>query len=306
MGRQSTPAAPDTRSGLITVAHGNECGGEAEQALVRCRLRRQGGERPVCGDRVQWRSTALGEGVIEAVEPRRSLIERGDFRGRPRPLAANVDRMVIVLADPPGVEPILIDRYLVLARHIGIPAAIWLNKMDRPAPPARAALRHRIEAYAPLLAAIGQGSAHAGEGLDELRHSLAGRCAILVGHSGVGKSSLLNALIPDLALRIGELSATSGRGRHTTTATTLFHLAGGGTLIDSPGVRTLRLDHLPAESVLAASPETRAEVGHCRFRDCRHDRDAGCAVLAPAPAGRITRDRLDSWRRLMAEAIGED
>lgn len=292
--------------GLITVAHGSECVVEAEQVLVRCRLRRRSEQRPVCGDRVRWRPTTPGEGVIEAIEPRRSLIERGDFRGRPRPLAANVDRMVIVLADPPGIEPLLIDRYLVLARHIGIPAAIWLNKIDRLTAAARTALRRQLESYRPLVADIGEGSAHRGEGLDELRRSLAGRCAILVGHSGVGKSSLANELIPDLALRIGALSTASGQGRHTTAATTLFHLPGDGSLIDSPGVRTLRLDHLPVESVLAGFPEIRAEIGHCRFRDCRHDRDAGCAVLAAVDAGRITRERLGSWRRLMAEAKGGD
>jgi ribosome biogenesis GTPase len=300
----SAPAG--TRAGLVTVAHGSECVVEAGDELIRCRLRRRRGARPVCGDRVRWQPTAPGEGVIEAIEPRRSLIERGDFRGRPRPLAANVDRMVIVLAEPPGVEPLLLDRYLVLARHMGIPASAWLNKVDRLTPAAGARLHALLDAYRPQLADIGEGSAHRGEGLDELKRRLADHCAILVGLSGVGKSSLVNALVPDLALRIGALSAASGQGRHTTTTTTLFRLPGGGCLIDSPGVRTLRLDHLPADAVHAGFPEIQAELGHCRFRDCRHQRDAGCAVLAALEAGRITPERLESWRGLLEETAGGD
>ncbi len=293
----------DTESGLVTIAHGGECVVEAPGGeLIRCGLRRRGGARPVCGDRVAWRRTAPGEGVIECVEPRRTLIERGDFRGRPRALAANVDRMVVVVADPPGVDPALIDRYLVLARHIGLDAVLWLNKADRLEPDAAGALVHALQEYGELVAGTGAGSAHRGDGLADLRGFLAGRCGILVGHSGVGKSSLVNALLPDLELRIGELSATSGQGRHTTSATTLFRLPDGGSLIDSPGVRTLRLDHLPTAAVLAGFPEISAQIGHCRFRDCRHQRDAGCAVLAAAGDGRISARRLASFRRLLAEA----
>lgn len=290
------------QSGRVIVAYGAECIVEGESgALVPCVLRRRGG-RPVCGDRVEWHPTADGSGVIERILRRDSLIERGDFRGRPRPLAANVDRMIVVAAVEPGIDSRLIDRYLVLAHHLSLWASLWINKADRLGEQQRATVLAGLETYRSLGIPVTLGSAHEGEGLDELRETLAGHCGILVGHSGAGKSSLVNALIPDLALRIGALSQTSGQGRHTTTATTLFHLPSGGDLIDSPGVRTLRLDHLPADVVLAGFPEIAHYRGQCRFRDCRHDTEPGCAIIAAVESGEITRERLDSLRYLLREA----
>ncbi len=292
-------------AGRVAVAYGREVVVEEEHgALLRCLMRGRRGPRPVCGDRVEYRRTE-GNGIIERVLPRETVIERGDFRGRPRALAANVDLMGVVLAEPPGVDTLLLDRYLVLARHAGLAVALVVNKCDRLPPEAReriaAALSYRGELHGAPLHWV---SARENSGLDALAAELAGRTAILVGGSGVGKSSLINALIPDLALRIGALSEVSGQGRHTTTATTLFRLAGGGALIDSPGVRTLRLDHLPPASVLAGFPEIARYMPECRFNDCRHDREPGCAVRAAAARGAIAADRLRHFHTLLAEAVG--
>ncbi|HKJ94395.1 MAG TPA: ribosome small subunit-dependent GTPase A [Gammaproteobacteria bacterium] len=290
------------RRGRVIVSYGAECIVEDHTGgLVSCQLRRRGG-RPVCGDFVDWHVPSDGSGVIERIRPRHSLIERGDFRGRPRPLAANVDRMIVVAAVEPGIDNRLIDRYLVLARHLALNASLWINKADRLDVEQRQAVMDQLEIYRELDVPVTLGSAHRGDGIDQLRETLAGHCGILVGHSGAGKSSLVNALVPDLALRVGTLSRTGGQGRHTTTATTLFHLPTGGELIDSPGVRTLRLDHLPADVVTAGFPEIAQYLGQCRFRDCRHDTEPGCAINAAVERGAIRPERMESLRYLLAEA----
>lgn len=251
---------------------------------------------------MRWQPTGADEGVIEAIEPRDTLIRRGDFRGRPRPLAANVDLMILVLAEPPGIDAMLVDRYLILARDIGLDIALWLNKSDALPNPRLEAILAQLERYQALVTAIGAGSSRTAGGTAELAAWMAGRTAILVGQSGVGKSSLANALLPDIALRTGALSRASGQGQHTTSTTAGYPLPGGGTLIDSPGVRTLRLDHLSADAVRAGFPDIDALTGQCRFRDCRHRKDAGCAVTAAVSEGRLHPDRIASFHRLMAEA----
>jgi len=291
------------QEGSVAVSYGREVIVEdPEGGLISCLMRRRRGPRPVCGDRVEYRGTDSG-GVIERVRARKTVIERGDFRGRPRALAANVDLMAVVLADPPGLDTLLLDRYLVVARYAGLAVALLVNKRDRLDEPTR----QRIAAALAFRSRIAGASVHwvsarSGDGLDGLSAELAGRIGILVGASGVGKSSLINALIPDLALRIGALSELSGQGRHTTTATTLFRLAGAGAIIDSPGVRTLRLAHLPAAEVRAAFPEIARYATECRFNDCRHDREPGCAVRAAGARADIPPERLTHFHTLLAEA----
>jgi ribosome biogenesis GTPase len=290
-----------TCAGRVVIAYGRDSLVETEDGtLVRCHHRRRLG-RPVCGDFVQWLPSSPGEGSLETIEPRRTLVERGDFRGRPRPTAANVDRMVVVVAPKPGVDRTLIDRYLVLAAHMGIQPALFLNKVDMLKAGEREALLADVRLYPDLDCPVLAGSAETGEGLNALREFLAGHTGILVGQSGVGKSSLINALIPDLELRIGALSEASGHGRHTTTETTLFHLPDGGELIDSPGIRTLRLDHLPREVIVAGYPEIAQWVDRCRFADCRHETEPGCAVRKALDEGLIETRRLESLRTLLAE-----
>lgn len=294
----------DPIQGRVVVSYGREVIVETgDGGLTACLMRRRGGERPVCGDVVSWRPTGDAGGVIERVEPRTTLIERGDFRGRPRPLAANVDVMIMVVAEPPGADTTLIDRYLALAGHVGLATVLLVNKADRLDETGRERLEHTLAFYREELAQpLVFASARDSDGLDDLSEHLQARTAIFVGHSGVGKSSLVNALVPELDLRIGALSATSGQGRHTTTATTLFHLPHGGHIIDSPGVRTLRLDHLPRSAVMRAFPEVERHRHACRFNDCRHNGEPGCAVAGALKRGEIPPERYHSLQTLLAEA----
>lgn len=290
------------RQGRVVMSTGDHClVVDDENNIHRCQLRSKRNQRPVCGDWVQWQAEDTGN-VIEAVEPRRNVIERGDFRGHPRPLAANIDLLILVIAPEPAPDSLLIDRYLVLARTADIPLIIWLNKTDLLTSANQAQINPLIERYQSLGVEVHQGSAMNANAMDKARALTQSRTVILVGQSGVGKSSLTQALIPSLDIRIGDISAFSGQGRHTTTETTLFTREDDGALIDSPGVRTLRLDHLTPREITAGFIDIAAVAGGCRFRDCRHHAEPGCAVTAALQSGELAAARIENWRRLITEA----
>lgn len=254
------------------------------------------GLRLVCGDRVRWRYPDEGSelAVLERL-PRTTELTRPDSRGRSEVLAANIEQLVVVCAAAPAPDPFIIDRYLAAAEVIGAAAAIACNKSDLADTAALEVLQEFARVGYPLLRV----SAHTRAGLESLTRQLANRCSILVGQSGVGKSSLLNALVPGIDLATMEISSASGEGRHRTTATTLYHLPGGGTLLDSPGVR----DFAPAlddpRMAAAGFREIVAAADHCRFNNCRHMREPGCAVKAAVESGGISARRYESYRRLL-------
>lgn len=288
------------RQGVVVTSTGNHCIiSDNHGELHRCQLRGRRGQRPVCGDWVSWQPLEQG-GVIETVSPRRNVLERGDFRGHPRALAANIDRLLLVIAPAPKPDRLLMDRYCVLAHAMSLELTIWVNKAD--IADNDNALTQVIEQYATFGHITLRGSALTGDGLAALESLTANESVILAGQSGVGKSSLTQYLIPHLALRIGEISSASGQGRHTTTETTRFARPKGGALIDSPGVRTLRLDHLSPASVLQGFPEIAALTPQCRFRDCQHSQEPDCAVKAAIASAIIDPHRLENWRILTAES----
>lgn len=250
--------------------------------------------RPVCGDRVGWLRHRQGNAIV-AVEPRRNTLARPDRRGRTDVLAANLDQLVIVIAPEPTPDPFIADRYLAAAELTGVDGILVLNKIDL----AQGMSRDWLEELTGLGYPLYETSASDGRGIDALATACADRLGILVGVSGVGKSSLLNALVPDLDLRVGRLSAASGEGRHTTTASVLHRLPGGGALIDSPGVRDYAPAQIPLADVGRGFREI-AELEHqCRFNDCMHLREPDCAVLAAVEDGRIAARRHASYRRLV-------
>lgn len=271
-----------------------------EGQLYRCVSRRSSG-KVVCGDYVRWSETGAEAGVIEAIEPRRNEVARPNYRNELRPIAANVDVLIVVVAVRPPFERELIDRYLVLAEHLGVEARIWLNKIDL-----AGADRERYQADLAPYAALGYpvmaGSTKTGMGVAELQEALQSRTGILVGQSGVGKSSVASALLPDMELRIGALSHASGLGRHTTTETTLYHTPSGGDLIDSPGIRTLRLSHLTPGQVQQGFRELKSQLEQCRFSDCRHRQEPGCAIKAAHADGLISDARLASFHAILETA----
>ena len=297
--RDDARLGPEQR-GLVIAHHGRTLVVEDEAGrLYRCAARQNLG-RLACGDRVVWQTSGAEEGVIMAVGERRSLLTRPDYHGQPRPVAANLDAVAVVLAPEPEPSESLIDRYLVAIAAIGVRGLLVLNKLDLLDEPGLAVLRERLEPYRrigyPLLLA----SSHTAHGLDELRAWLRGNTNLLVGQSGVGKSSLIKALLPDRRICIQAVSEATGHGAHTTSGSTLYHLPDGGDLIDTPGVRSFELGDIRLSDLDRGFMDIAPYLGRCRFSDCRHDAEPDCALREAVVSGTVARRRLDSYRQLRA------
>ena len=289
--------------GVVISRFGQHADVEASDgAIHRSNLRRSSISSLVCGDKVVWRPglNAATAGVIEAVHPRHSVLTRPDFYDGVKPIAANIDQIIIVSAVMPEFSTNIVDRYLVAAEDVEIAPLIVLNKVDMLDDAARARIEHQLETYRKLGYEVLLVSCESGEGIDALKAALTDKISIFVGQSGVGKSSLVNALLPGVDTRVGDLSTVTGKGTHTTTTARLFHFPGGGDLIDSPGIREFGLGHVSRDDVEAGFIEFRDLLGHCRFRDCKHDREPGCALLQALEDGRIMPQRMASYRHILA------
>lgn len=291
------------RSGFYTIATDE---GDLIEARLRGRVKkeRRASDLAVIGDRVEVERLADGTGAIASVEPR----ERRFSRRQPGPrgtwredvMVANPDLVTLVFAvDRPPPNPRLIDRFLVVAEYNEVPALIVANKVDLLGQEASSAI---FGPYERIGYQVIYASAKAGIGLEELRGRLAGRLSIVTGPSGVGKSTLLNALQPGLHLATGEVSsAEEGKGKHTTTHAELLPLEGseGGYVADTPGIRELGLWQIPPTELAWCFPEFREHLGRCAFNDCTHLHEPRCGLRAAVTSGAVSEDRYDSYRRLL-------
>ncbi|WP_028115720.1 small ribosomal subunit biogenesis GTPase RsgA [Ferrimonas senticii] len=289
--------------GRIVSRFGQHADVETEAGEVyRCNLRRTIGS-VVVGDEVAWRQgneiNAGIAGVVEAVHPRRSELKRPDYYDGLKPVAANIDQMLIVSAVVPELSAMIIDRYLVAAEDTGIPPILVLNKVDLLDDEGMAIVEEILEPYRQIGYPIHLVSSHTGQGMAELEALLKDNISIFVGQSGVGKSSLVNTLMPELNLEVGDVSENSGLGQHTTTTARLLRFPQGGDLIDSPGVREFALWHLAPERVTWGFKEFRDYLGGCKFRDCKHGNDPGCALRQAAEDGLISLQRFDNYHRIL-------
>ena len=260
---------------------------------LRCSLKGRN-QRIVCGDRITWVYEPANDGAsVESIEPRRNLVERIDLRGRAEPVAANIDRLAIVVAPEPAADWFLVDRYWAGARLKDIAPLLIVNKVDL----GLTAVGAELEVYRGLGLPCWEVASLSGTGIDGLHAALTGKVTLLVGQSGVGKSSIVNALAPEAAAQTSELTRDA-EGRHTTTTARRYRLGPETAIVDAPGVR----DFAPPASIVRAAErgfvEVHARSAQCRFNDCRHMEEPGCAVRAAVAGGHIAARRYESYRRL--------
>lgn len=284
----------------------------ADGALIEAKVRgrvmgrsKSLGNTLVVGDIARY-DLEQGRALVNGVDPRRNAFSRraaGD-RVLEQVVATNLDQVILVasIVDP-EFKSGFADRVLCQAEHAGIPALLVVNKVDL----ADAELvRDVVEAYTRAGYAVLAASAKSGEGIEALQHACRGRRSIFFGHSGVGKSTILNAMVPGLDLIAGQVNARTGKGRHTTTAAWLLRPEPELELIDTPGVRTFGLWGIESRSLDQSYPEFRRFLGECRFSDCIHDREPGCAVRDAAASGAISERRIASYLKLREELIREE
>ena len=285
--------------GLVVVNYGkNQLVEASDGDLHRC-VARRGLPQIVCGDEVEWQATGEQTGVIETLLPRRTTLLRADGNKGHRPLATNIDQVIIEAALEPALDYYLIDKYIVAAELANTTPLVVINKSDLIRPEDRERIDRLIAEYRAIGYSALLTSALENTGITEFTERLTGKTSILVGQSGVGKSSLIKRLLPARDIAVGRLSAASGLGKHTTTSTTLYRLPRGGNLIDSPGVRDFHLGEVDRSGLADGFREFQAYRGQCRFNDCRHLSEPGCAINAAVADGKLLDRRMESYRRLL-------
>ncbi len=299
----STPAEQDSlhavqMTGLLVALYGTEAEVETEKNKpYRCKLRQNLGTI-VVGDRVVWRALTDATGVIEAVLPRNTLLSRPIKERGVKAIAANIDQVCIVIAPQPKPVTSLLDSYLVVIETLGLTPIIVLNKVDLLTIAQKAEFDQWLANYRQLHYTLVEVSAVQQQGLAALQSVLAGRTSVIVGQSGVGKSSLLRCLLPKNSIRVC-FETEHGHGLHTTTTARLYHLPSGGQVIDSPGVRDFVLWNMPPHEIAAGFKEFQPYLGSCRFRDCDHSQLFGCALQQAVQDGNVSMQRFTSYQRVV-------
>lgn len=297
--------ARTSRRGRVLAVQGLHSTVEAESGTIfKCATRRllktmATDERHVvaAGDFVMFRPESADTGMIERVEPRKTVLSRAT-RGRQQILVTNADQLLIVgSAAEPYLKPNLIDRFLISAHKNGLRPLICINKIDLIDP---ASLLPLVGAYSQMGYEVILLSATTGFGVDRLRRALAGRASVVAGQSGVGKSSMLNAVDPALVLRVSSVSAENQKGRHTTTTARLCPLSSGGYVFDTPGIRQFQLWDVSPEEVGGYFRDLRPYINHCKFPNCTHTHERGCAVKGAVADGWLDLRRYESYCQLYA------
>ncbi|HIG07411.1 MAG: ribosome small subunit-dependent GTPase A [Methylococcales bacterium] len=287
----------DLLEGLVISHLGKGLAIEHAGKTIICQTRRQLGVAAV-GDRVLWERTGTDQGRVAELLPRRSVLTRPARQGKTRPVAANIDKVIVVFATHPNCDFLLIDQYLAVCENRNISAELVFNKIDLAPTPERDVILDELTRYQAMGYPLHCVSATTGKGLSTLTTTLLNQTSILAGQSGVGKSSLTNALIPDKALKTNTLSEANSHGRHTTTAATLYHLPSGGDLIDSPGVAIFGLAGLSEAQLAYGFREFQPFIEACQFNDCQHQKDKGCAVRQAVEDQSISQTRYQRYLKL--------
>ena len=296
----------DTQDGTVLTHHGKELIVMDENGeTLSCQLRQNLGTI-VCGDRVVFEildtSSQPKTGIVVGLGSRYNILQKSGFGGKAKAVAANIDQVIVVCSLVPKPNSYLIDRYLVAAESLPAKPVIVINKIDLLDEENEHVVNDINSIYEHIGYRVLETSATRNTGLEELQSILTGATSILVGLSGVGKSSLVKDLLPDIDIRIGEISSASKEGKHTTTVSTLYSLPTGGQLIDSPGVWEYGLWDLEQPELAYGYVEFRPFLGHCRFNDCRHHGEPDCAIALAVADGVIPAWRYESYRRLLEQS----
>lgn len=264
------------------------------QSLINASIRRGAG-KPLCGDVVDWTETGDGNAYITQIRKRQQTLLRADFRRHAKPLIANLDQFMVVIAPEPSYDLAMVDRALTISRLLKIPASLLINKTDLLSQEQQReldSLEKRWQAFGLDSKRI---SVTQSMGLDELQQSLQGKTTALCGQSGVGKSSLCSALIPHRDIVIGALSEATGLGKHTTTSSTLYHLADNTEIIDTPGTRDFALWDMNEQELVTGFPELYDFAEQCKFSNCRHLHEPKCAVKIASENGDLDPLRYQTY-----------
>ncbi|SMN00157.1 Ribosome small subunit-stimulated GTPase EngC [uncultured Candidatus Thioglobus sp.] len=281
------------QTGLVITRYGQRLLVENEAGdLIQCTGRRNIG-LSVAGDQVVFQAIDEQTGVVTALLERDNTLERSH-----KLIAANIDELWLVVALEPHYQFDLIDRYLVVAENANLPINIVVNKIELAQDLAQ--VKQDFSMYAEAGYSISYLSVKTQTGVQTLKKQLNDKTQIFLGQSGVGKSSLINELIPELNLRVNEISVKSKLGKHTTTATTLYHIPSGGDLIDSPGVREFQLDSLSDKEILNGFREFKPFIGQCKFRNCAHINEPNCAIKIAVESGKIHIKRYENYLNLIS------
>ena len=287
-----TLKSDNAQTGLVITRYGQRLLVEAQSGeLYQCTGRRNI-ELSVAGDQVVFQTTDNNEGVVTALLPRDNFLTRSQ-----KLIAANIDELWLVVAIEPHYQFELIDRYLVVAENAGLPINIVVNKIELSDDFDQ--VKHDFSLYESAGYSVHYLSVKAQTNVAEFKAQLKHKAHIFLGQSGVGKSSLINELIPDLNLRVNEISTKSKLGKHTTTNTTLYHIPSGGDLIDSPGIREFQLDDLTDKEILSGFKEFKPFIGECKFRNCAHINEPKCAIKTAVEDGSINPKRYHSYLQLI-------
>lgn len=291
----------DLQSGIVISRYGEQADVADEQRQVHRLYLRQNLGSCVSGDRVVFRLDDQGNGVVEAIEPRTSELTRPTAHAGVKTIVANVEQIFIVVAPLPDYSSLILDRYLVACELASIPAFIVLNKTDLLDQEQQAFFDQQLTIYREIGYTCFTANCTQSFGIDELLNQMKGKENILVGQSGVGKSSLINQLLPDVTALTGEVSENSRLGTHTTTASRLYFLPGSGCIIDSPGVREFGLSHIEPEQLIDGFVDFHPFVGGCKFRNCRHLNEKGCALIKATENAEVSAQRLENYQKIFQQ-----
>jgi len=285
-------------NGFVVASFGTQFIIENEKGERFSSLARQNLGSIVVGDKIIFDTFSHGDAVITAVLERKSLLERPDFTGNTKPIAANIDQILVVSSIEPMLSTAMIDRYLVAIERAGIPPVVIINKIDLLTPEELNKLKQSLAYYGDIGYKLLYVATRSQHGLSTINEILHNKVSVLVGQSGVGKSSTIKAILPDIKIQIGEISKISKLGKHTTSASQWYHLAKSGAIIDSPGVRDFGLWHLQKENVAWGFKEFRPYLGKCKFSNCSHINEPECAIIDAVNNQHIPPERWENFKKI--------